>query len=65
MSKCVNCKHFRMKDKFCDWCGAYLTEQSSRMNVKCEGYRPLRPFHRIEKHHRIPDLKLVRCEQHG
>lgn len=52
MVKCVNCKHFRMKDKFCDWCGAYLTEQSSRTNMKCEGYRPLRrkkiPFAKME-----------------
>jgi len=53
MVRCVNCKHFDPKTRHCKWHDAYLTEKSAKKNIPCQGYLP------IEKHHRVPDFKLV------
>jgi hypothetical protein len=57
MPKCYDCANFEVSSRFCKWYNAYLTEKSANKNVRCDGFKL------AEKHHRIPDMKLVRVSR--
>ena len=56
MPRCVDCANFEVSSRFCKWYNAYLTEKTANKNVRCDGFKL------AEKHHRIPDMKLVRVK---
>ena len=56
MPRCVDCGNFRIQDGYCSWCNAYIKEKNAKKSLRCDGFVP------AEKHHRIPDYKLVRVK---
>jgi hypothetical protein len=56
MPRCLDCANYRIQDGFCYWCKAVITEKSAKKSMPCDGFVP------AEKHHRVPDMKLVRVK---
>ena len=39
MVRCVDCANFNPKTRQCQWSGAFLTEQSSKKSMPCDGFQ--------------------------
>jgi len=56
MPRCIDCANFQIQNKYCSWYNAYIGEQLANERRQCDGFKL------AEKHHRIPDMKLVRVK---
>jgi hypothetical protein len=63
MVRCVDCANFNPKTRECLWSGAFLTEQSSKKSLPCDGFqrRKNNGKEACELHHEMPSGRLVRC----
>jgi len=36
---CVDCKEYDRKHGWCSWYGAFLSDETAKDNVECDGYK--------------------------
>ena len=70
MPRCLDCANFDLKTHYCNWCNSYIRENSAKRSMPCDGFQRRKKNSRdvkrilekhVERHHRVPDFKLVRC----
>ena len=64
MPRCVDCANFVVKTRLCLWYNAYIKEKCALKSIPCDGFQKRKKNAKevaVEKHHRVPDFKFVRC----
>jgi len=65
MARCMDCANFNLKTHYCEWCNSYIKEKCALKSIPCDGFQKRSKNAKeatVEKHHRVPDFKLVRCK---